>query len=476
MPTPGEVPKLAKEINALISEYQEVKAQIRSQSPRDIALTQPLGLKEIQQQVLDEDTLLLEYSLGDERSYLWAVTPTSITSFELPKRAEIENAALRFNELLIIRSQFYKAVKQNTQSRSAEFYAKNREVVEPAAILSRMLLGPVASQLGKKRLLIVADGALQDVPFAALPLPHRQQRTSLGQKNKGRSTIDGCLMSNAYCPLIIEHEIASLPSASTIAVLRRNAEGRAPAPKTIAVLADPVFDRGDKRVQAGNRDQVTGPREQSVAHDTKQTASETELLDERQLIERLPYTGQEARAILSLLTPGEGTLYIDFEASKAAATSSELSQYRIIHFATHGFINRQHAELSGVTLSMVDRQGQPQDGFLHLHEIYDLKLPAELIVLSACRTALGKQIKGEGLIGLARGFMYAGASRVVASLWKVDDAATAELMKRFYQKMLGKERLRPAEALRAAQVEMWKQKQWETPHYWAAFVLQGEWR
>jgi CHAT domain-containing protein len=152
-----------------------------------------------------------------------------------------------------------------------------------------------------------------------------------------------------------------------------------------------------------------------------------------------------------------------------------MSQYRIVHFATHGLLNRTHPELSGVVLSLVDRQGKPQDGFLQLHDVYNLDLPAELVVLSACRTGLGKAVWGEGLVGLTRGFMYAGARRVVASLWGVQDLATAELMKRFYGAMLGEKQMRPAEALRAAQVEMWKQKRWRSPFYWGGFALYGEW-
>jgi CHAT domain-containing protein len=166
---------------------------------------------------------------------------------------------------------------------------------------------------------------------------------------------------------------------------------------------------------------------------------------------------------------------VDFSASKTTATSAELGQFRIVHFATHGLINSQHPELSGIVLSLVDERGQPQDGFLRMHEIYNLNLGAELVVLSACQTALGKEVKGEGLMGLTRGFMYAGSPRLVASLWDVRDEATAELMKRFYQGML-KENLRPAAALRAAQVSMWKEKRWEAPYYWAPFVIQGEWR
>jgi CHAT domain-containing protein len=192
-------------------------------------------------------------------------------------------------------------------------------------------------------------------------------------------------------------------------------------------------------------------------------------------IPRLPGTRREAAAITALVPTTERKQALDFEASRVTATSEELSQYRIIHFATHGLLNSQHPELSGIVLSLVDAQGKPQDGFLRLHEIYNLKLPAELVVLSACQTGLGKEIKGEGLVGLTRGFMYAGAARVMASLWKVDDRATAELMKQFYQGMV-KDGLRPAAALRAAQVAMWKQQRWQEPYYWAAFVLQGEWK
>jgi CHAT domain-containing protein len=191
---------------------------------------------------------------------------------------------------------------------------------------------------------------------------------------------------------------------------------------------------------------------------------------------RLLNTRREATAILALVPERERKQALDFQASRATALSPDLGQYRIVHFATHGLLNNIHPELSGIVLSLVDEKGQPQDGFLRLQDIYNLDLPAELVVLSACQTGLGKEIRGEGLIGLTRGFMYAGTPRIVASLWKVDDRATSELMKRFYQGMFGPERLPPAEALRQAQLSIWKQKQWRAPYYWAAFVLQGEWK
>jgi CHAT domain-containing protein len=190
---------------------------------------------------------------------------------------------------------------------------------------------------------------------------------------------------------------------------------------------------------------------------------------------RLPFSREEAEAISSLVPTTSLMKETDFHASLANATNGELTNYRIIHFATHGLLNSEHPELSGLVLSLVDENGKSQDGFLRMNEIYNLKLPADLIVLSACQTALGKEIKGEGLVGLTRGFMYAGAQRVVASLWQVDDLATAELMKSFYRGIL-KDGMRPAQALRFAQLELLKQRRWSSPYFWAAFVIQGEWR
>ncbi len=187
------------------------------------------------------------------------------------------------------------------------------------------------------------------------------------------------------------------------------------------------------------------------------------------------FSRREADEITGLAGARASFKALDFAANRATALGSNLSQYRIIHFATHGLLNSQHPELSGIVLSLVDKEGLPQDGFLRLHDIYNLKLAADLVVLSACKTGLGKEIKGEGLVGLTRGFLYAGAPRVVASLWKVDDRATAELMKLFYQRML-RDSLRPAAALRKAQIDMWKQPRWAAPYYWAGFTLQGEWK
>jgi CHAT domain-containing protein len=461
--TDEEAAAVKKEIDDLTTAYQEVEAQIRATSPRYTALTQPqpLSLKDIQQQVLDSETLLLEYSLGDKRSYLWAVTQDSITSYELPKRTEIEKVARRFYELLITPNQRSEASNKNRGLRVMRAGAQSKELSEAAAILSQILLEPVASRLETKRLLIVPDGALQYVPFAALlnPTTHKQ----------------------GYQPLILTNEIVNLPSASTLSVLRHETTGRKPAAKCIAVLADPVFSSDDERIgtfkSAKNLDHPSSSldNQRGLLLKVKEAASELGIANVGLNIPRLLGTRQEAERILALAPVGMSKQALDFDASRTLVMSGELGQYRLVHFATHGFLNNEHLELSGIVLSLFDRQGKEQNGFLLAHEVYNLKLSADLVVLSACETGLGKELKGEGLIGLTRAFMYAGAPRVVVSLWSVNDKATAKLMEQFYRGMLV-QGLRPAAALRAAQIEMWKQKQWQSPYYWAAFVLQGEWK
>jgi CHAT domain-containing protein len=190
---------------------------------------------------------------------------------------------------------------------------------------------------------------------------------------------------------------------------------------------------------------------------------------------RLPFSRREADAIVAKAGQPRTLKALDFTASRETVFKSKLDQYRIIHFATHGLLNSQHPSLSGIVLSLYDEQGRPIDGFVRAHEIYNLKLNAELVVLSACRTALGSEIRGEGLVSLTRGFMYAGTPSVVASVWDVRDEATSELMSRFYERMF-KGGKRPAAALREAQVSLWKEKRWAAPYYWAGFVLQGEWK
>lgn len=458
---PQEAAALESEINQLTISYEAVQAEIKAQSPRYAALTQPRPsrLDEIQRTALDDDTLTLEYALGDERSYLWAVTRTGMESYELPPRAEIENAAREVYKLL--------TAGAPAQDGRAELDAKAAEEQywQRAAALSRMVLGPAASLLGKRRLLIVADGALQYVPFAALPRP------------PGSPVPDGspplpATDAPAQSPLVFDHEVVNLPSASVLVILRGQTAARPPAPKTVAVLADPVFERDDPRIPLATDGRASVPGGEGgsggLAFSLRGAGEDAT----RGGLTRLPASREEADKIMQLTPAGEGMQVLGFEVNRARVMNPNLGEYRIIHFATHGILNTEHPGLSGLVLSQFDEQGRPQDGFLRLHDIYNLSLPVEVVVLSACDTGLGKDIRGEGLLGLTRGFMYAGASSVVASLWKVDDEATAEFMEFFYRGML-QEGLSPAAALRKAQIAMLGKKRWRSPYYWSAFVLQG---
>jgi CHAT domain-containing protein/tetratricopeptide (TPR) repeat protein len=453
----------AKQIDGLTTEYEQVLAHIRQTSPRYAALTQPLplNLKEIQANVLDNETLLLEYSLGEERSFLWAVTQSSINTFELPKRQEVEATARHLFEVLTERNRVVK--NEEPEQMRLRLTRSDAEYPSAAAALSNMLLRPIASQLRANRLVFVGEGVLQYVPFAALVAPTDETKNQTRQGSRQSPP--------PYRPLVLDHEIVNLPSASVMAVLRQETAGREPAPKTLAVLADPVFQSNDPRIAAVDSDRPATAKQEASSVDVYRSAKESGL----EGFVRLRFTRHEADEITRLAPVEKRFEALDFVASRATAISAVLGQYRIVHFATHGLVNNQHPGLSGLVLSLVDERGKPQNGFLRLYEIYNLKLNADLVVLSACQTAVGEEIKGEGLLGLTRGFMYAGTPRVVATLWQVDDRAASELMKRFYQKMLG-EGLRPAAALRAAQVSMQRDDRWRGPHYWAAFTLQGEWK
>jgi CHAT domain-containing protein/tetratricopeptide (TPR) repeat protein len=473
-----QIAALDREINGREDEFQRLQAAIRRRSPHYAALTQPqpLGVPEIQQ-TLDGDTILLEYALGEERSYLFALTPTSLSSWRLPPRTEIEAGARKLYRLLTARQPRDGETDVQRRARDAEADAKYRA---EAAALSKVLLGPVAAQLGSKRLLIVAPGALEYVPFTVLPEPvdSRSPAGNAGTPSPEPPETDPK-------PLIVKHEIVFLPSASVLAALRTETSGRLPNARSVAVLADPVFSGNDPRVRRGTARSNPTPVSPSSKQGSQEAFSNRSIDLEHAVrvvrgsaggsLPRLPFSRQEAEAIASTTSDRSVLMALDFDANRNTATAGDLGQYRVVHFATHGLLDTEHPELSGLVFSLVDRAGRPQDGFLRLHDIYNMHLPVEVVVLSACQTGLGREIQGEGLMGLTRGFMYAGAERVVASMWQVDDVATSELMKRFYHGMF-KAGMTPAAALRAAQVDLLSHKQWQAPYYWGAFVLQGEWR
>jgi CHAT domain-containing protein/Tfp pilus assembly protein PilF len=413
-----ELAAIDAQIDATWLDYQSIWAKTRS-FPDRVAL----NAGAIQRDALDSNTALLEYSLGEPRSYLWTISADEIRGFELPGRAQIEQAS----------REFWDTLKAGLDQ---------ADVTRAAARLSQIALGPAQSVLGHERLVVVADGALQYVPFAALSDPRQK---------------------SGYHPLILDHEIVYEPSASILAMMRHAQIRREKAQRGLAIFADPVFESSDPRLRRG-----------AISTDATPQAFLTRAAELG--LARLPATRAEGRSIAALLPDKDRWLALDFDASREAVTSSRLGEYRVVHFATHGVIESSRPELSALAFSLFDAQGKPQDGFLRLYEIYNMNIRADLVVLSACQTALGKNVRGEGLVGLARGFMHAGVPRVVASLWKVDDQATSELMRLFYTAMLGPQHKSAAAALRAAQIAVARQEGRRSPYYWAAFVLQGEWR
>jgi CHAT domain-containing protein/Tfp pilus assembly protein PilF len=452
--TPEQANAADRDVRDMEGELEQVEAQIRSTAPSYAALTQPQpeSLSEIQR-TLDTNSLLLEYALGKDRAFLWAITPSSIDGYDIGKRSEIEAAARRLFELLT------EPTRMPSSETAGEKQARTRrastELPRASAEVSALLLGPVRDQLQHKRLVVVADGALQYLPFAALSEP-----------------------SGASIALVVSHEMVNLPSASVLALLRRDAANRRLPAKTVAVLADPVFERDDERVTRTSHSQAPGAWQPEETGNKAAYRSAPEVgLGQGQAarIPRLLYSRREAESILGLVPSGSRLRALDFEASRATAMNPELGQYRFVHFATHGFLNSAEPRLSGIVFSLVDSKGREVPGYLSTADTFNMKLPVDLVVLSGCQTALGRQIRGEGLVGLTRGFMYAGARAVVASLWKVDDAATADFMRRFYSAML-RDGLAPVSALQRVQVEMSQSKLWSDPVHWAAFVLQGDWQ
>lgn len=436
----------SRELLAILAEAKDLSRQ----SPNS-ELGQALSVPEIQS-LLDDQTLLLEYSLGKERSYLWLVSSKSVWSYQLPNREELEFRAIRMYSLLANREQPITSTrKQEVRMGKLE----TEEQIEAGALeLGKLLLGQVADRLESKRLVIVTQGALQMVPFSALSVPANG------------------ISSQVFKPLILDHEVVGLPSASVLKLLRQSAGLRRPF-KELAVIADPVFDKSDVRVlsyrpQLPDRDLG---RPVSIIAATS-GGSDTRSLDQ---FRRLYGSRWEAQQIASLVPSDQRLLVLDFAANKQKVMGGALDAYRIIHFATHAIINDTDPPLSRIVLSRVDEQGNPNDGDLLLREVYNMKLQAELVVLNACRTGIGADVKGEGLVGLTSGFMQAGTPRILVSLWSIDDRAAADFMVRFYRKLLGERRLTPARTLREVQIEMWRNNRSRSIHQWAAFSLHGDW-
>ncbi len=372
------------------------------------------------QSLVGPNEVLLQYELGQHRSFVWVVTRDSIRAVELAPRDEIETAAR--NVLSILEDRMSSPARRS----------------DALQVLADGVLTPIADVIEADRVLIAADGALHYVPFAVLPV----------------------IRDSASAPLITTRQVVSIPSMSALAAQRARRSPEEPS-KTLAVFADPVFERSDERLIPSR----------SIATDTPHGEPATRSSSFE--LHRLRYSGREAHDIAALVPETDRLVSEGFSASRDGVLTAELKQYRYVHFATHGLVDSRYPALSALALSQFDHDGNSLSGFLRLDDIYNLGLNADLVVLSACDTALGREIRGEGLVGLTQAFLYAGTKSLVLSLWQVSDSATAVLMARFYEHMI-KEGAPPAEALRAAQLSMAAEPRWADPYYWGAFILLGD--
>ena len=454
-----EMAEVNAEIDRLRSEYLELQSSLNEHSNRRFALVDPatLSLEQVQKALHDQNTILLEFALGESESYLWVVTHDSFQGYTLPAGEILRNEASEVYKLLTARQDLGK-IEDDEYTTKIE--AADNHYFDSAARLSQQLLGKATEQLlHSKRVVIVTEGPLQYISFEALPLP-----TEMVERVGLRA------VERPY--LIATHEIVRLPSIATLIAIR-NTPRRVPTPSSIAaVFADPVFSKDDERVS--NHRVVS----EAEVNDLEATLSESELPQFNSLGDgggpvRLRHTSNEAEAILATTLRGTVLVAEGFDASREMAMSSQIGQFQIVHLATHSFVNSEHPELSGLVLTMVDSNGARKNGLILLADIYRLDLSAELTVLSACDTALGKDLNGEGLVGFTHSFLSAGSKSIVASLWKVDDRSTAILMSDFYRFML-QNGMSPAAALRAAKLRLMKERRWRAPYFWAGFVFQGE--
>ncbi len=408
---------ISKELDALLARYSETQAKIRDSDPAFAQVTQVThgSLQEIQQAL--QSSTLLEFSLGDQHSYVFVITKTSISAHQLPNRQTINDAC----------REFYAKIGSPDHLLSA---ADSREAARP---LSKLLFDHVPNfelQSGT-RMIVVGDGGLQYIPFSLL------------------------LGANAHW-LLRDRELLYLPSASLLTLRGRSRHAH---PKEALIVADPVYSSSDKR----------------IAKPMLLAANSLPSTDGNSPLSRLFYSKEEASLIDSSFPPLSTAKLLGFDANRKTFLSADLTQFRILHFATHGIFDAERPALSGLLLSMVDRDGRPQNGVLGLTDIFNLKLNADLVVLNGCETALGQDMAREGMVGLTRGFMYAGAKQIIASLWVVDDEASAYFMSLFFSEM-EQHHLLPSQALRAAQLKMASQERWSSPFYWGGFIIQGDWR
>lgn len=440
----AETEKIIGEIKDLENELEEIKARLKQQSPVYSSIKNPSAFDatDFQQNVLDENSLLLEFSLGKDESYLWLLDKKTTGLFILPPREEIEADVEILRHLLQEREIRSGESIEDFQKRIAD--AEERFRLESKS-LSKKLFGQVAEKFAGKRLIIVPDGELHYFPVAALPLPDDDSEN----------------------PILLTNETIYEPSAQTLSVLTKIQKPSAASTKNLLVFSDPIFTSDDPRFPTAK-----------TVNDEETAKSQNEryrFVESLGKLPRLSASKDESETITKTVGVSLTENFSGFDASREKLLSLKIDQYKILHFATHGYVNEEHPELSGIVMSRYDENGRKLNEFFRIQDIYTLNLNADLVVLSACETGIGKEVRGEGLLSLNNAFLQSGAKTVMASLWKVEDAATLELMKHFYEAMAS-DKLTPSQALRQAQIRLRANPQYKSPFYWAAFTVQGDYR
>lgn len=428
------------------NQLEDIRVSLKQNSPLYATLNDidSFEMSALQSKEFLSESTLLEYHLGKEESYLWLVSKDSLEAFYLPSRDVIESRVERLRGNLAGRGIRDGETVEDYQVR---LVVAEREYWVEARALSEDLLGQVGDRIKGKRLIIVPDGKLQYFPFGGLPEPGVAENR----------------------PLVVDHEIVYEPSASVLKLIRQTGEmNKRPEPsKDVLVYADPVYSKTDGRLT--HNDSPDGGFVSTILGHFRSVESIDKL-------QRLPATEDEAKSIADTVGSNRTTVRTGFAANRTNALAADVSDYKVLHFATHGLIDETRPELSGIVLSMFDREGKPQDGgFIRMQDVYGLNLNTDLVVLSACDTGLGKVIKGEGIMSLNNAFLQSGAKSVVSSLWKVDDTVTRELMSEFYRGIVS-DGLTPAAALRHAQIKMFNDPRFSSPFYWAAFTAQGDYQ
>jgi CHAT domain-containing protein/tetratricopeptide (TPR) repeat protein len=391
---------------------------------------------------------LAKYWVGAGEGYLWLVTPDGLQSYSLgTNRETIRTLAQQWLDELQARS--VEKPGEGLEERGRRIASADVTERTAAEKLGKLLLRPVEKLADIDRIYIVPDGPLASIPFAAL-----------------RIALSRAVTGNAPGRLVSRFEIITEPSESMLRVLMA-ADGPAAAPSTprIAVFADAVYTANDPRVSGARARQKEPESEAEIVR----WATEAGMAH----LPRLVASRDEAKAIATLNGESRTSVDLGFAAATETVRSRDWSQYAVVHFGVHALLNTERPAFSGVVLTMVDPNGEPRDGVLWLNDIYQLHMPAKLVVLSGCRTANGREVPGEGLEGLSRAFFLAGARAVMGSLWSVEDRETSLLMQRFYRNLV-RDGMGPAAALRKAQLSTAGAAGTTAPYFWAGFTVQGD--